>query len=348
MFKKNTVIVLGAAVSHEVGLPLGWGLKNRILEILPDQQSGNEYVRQALFMQQNVNVNAPACREIRRALPKAASIDNLIEHRGDDPAFTHCSKVGIIAAIVEGERASDLYRPEGATLGTISAEQTSYADLFRIMVGSASRAKLPQALRRVKFINFNYDRCLEHYLFDWLIGYSGLNPVEAAHLVSNELKVVRPYGSIGRLPIGLPQAASTDVAFGADLRELDLNGLAENILTFSEERGSDVDVAVKQMMTEADQLIVLGCAFHPQNIALLEPPTSRFRNAYGTCYVIPPKDPEGHSSPDLDRFALPTAKAFHAAFENMKLADGWIGIRNLTFEALTTKQLIAKFAPRWS
>lgn len=336
MFKPGTVIVLGAAVSNEVGLPLGAGLKTKIAGILPSEGSGDDYVRGALFNDGGLDANVPAVRGILSALPRAASIDNLIEHRGLDPAFKHCAKVGIVASILQGERQSRLFSKSG----NLAAEDTTYADLFRIIVGNASVAALPDALSRVSFINFNYDRCLEHYLFDWLKGYSGLAASEASRLVGN-LTVVRPYGTVGPLP----QSESEGVHFGQDLGRVDLNALAANILTFSEERKSGVDTAVRSIMREARQLIFLGCAYHPQNMKLLTPDYIPFEETYGTCYAPPPAD--DHSRPSLEGFAGPMIEAFQGTIYRWPAPDGYQGGRRVRFEALTSRQLVAKYAAEW-
>jgi hypothetical protein len=346
MLKRDTVIVLGAAVSNEVGLPLGWDLKQRISEVLPHQGSGREQVREALFEQRPLRENSLACRAIRAALPKAASIDNLIEHRGNDEVFKHCAKVGIVAAILEGERDSKLFRDSDTPIGGLDPGDNSYSALFRLIVGNTPVGRLNWALDRVSFVNFNYDRCLEHYFCDWLIGYSGLGEDGAAQLVA-KLKVVRPYGTVGALPIGHLRSDSNVVGFGAHLDDLDLNRLASNIKTFSEERASGDDDEPKRFIESADQLIFLGCAYHPQNLRLLRPQVRRFRRVYGTCYTPPPGDPNGHSSPPLAEFSAPTGRAFSDELGSWPLPNGWTGATEVTFQSHTSLQMITKYGAQW-
>lgn len=38
MLKPNTALILGAAMSAEVGMPLGKGLKGKIADVLPREQ----------------------------------------------------------------------------------------------------------------------------------------------------------------------------------------------------------------------------------------------------------------------------------------------------------------------
>jgi hypothetical protein len=46
---------------------------------------------------------------------------------------------------------------------------------------------------------FNYDRCIEQYLFHALQDYYGVSPHEASAMMAS-LKIFRPYGKIGDLP----------------------------------------------------------------------------------------------------------------------------------------------------
>ena len=346
MLPERTTFIIGAAVSNEVGLPLGWDLKAKICELLPHQSAGNDYVRDALYTGRDLNLAGKAVEAIRAALPKAASIDNLIEHRGADQVFKHCAKVGIVAAILNGERTSDLYTPPGSRTGSIDAESSSYAAIFRLIVGNVSRERIEEAFDRVSFINFNYDRCLEHYLYDWLSGYSGLEPASAARIVA-KLEVVRPYGSVGPLPIGAPPTQTGVVPFGSELYRVNLNEIAENILTFSEERQSQTDHHLKRITGSSNQIIFLGCAYHSQNLRILEPDTAVFKRAYGTCYNVPPKDPKNFSVPHISEFSAPTADAFERALRRWRYLLGATGGRVIKFEAHTSAQFIAKYGAEW-
>ena len=324
-------------------MPLGAALKEKIAGVLPHQNGGDDFVRHVLFVDGDLNVNSRACLAIRTSLPKASSIDSLIEHRGHDDAFKYCAKVGIVAAIMLSEHRSGLHRPRGSPLGTISAEECTYAAIFRMIVGNSSVRELPEAIRRVGIVNFNYDRCLEHYFHDWLIGYSGLDSSEAWNLV-DQLVVVRPYGWIGALP-GMQRGRRESVAFGAGLDGLEMGLLSKNILTFSEERASDVDEKLGGLTGDAHQVIFLGCAYHPQNLSLVRPKTSQARRIYGTCYVVPPTDKR--SEPSLESFSAPTRDAFTQSVD-WPADSRTQQLRRIQFEPLTCQQFTAKYGAEWT
>ena len=56
-------------------------------------------------------------------------------------------------------------------------------------------------LRNVTIINFNYDRTIEHFLFNRLQTNLGLDREEAGQaLGALTANMIRPYGSVGPLP----------------------------------------------------------------------------------------------------------------------------------------------------
>lgn len=81
MLENGLVIVLGAGFSAELKLPLGWRLKQDIMDLIPRRNGrGDEHVRWALLHGRDVDAAMAASEQLRRALPLAASIDNLVEH----------------------------------------------------------------------------------------------------------------------------------------------------------------------------------------------------------------------------------------------------------------------------
>jgi hypothetical protein len=51
----------------------------------------------------------------------------------------------------------------------------------------------------VSFIVFNYDRCIEHFIFHAAQSYYGVDPGRAAQFVA-AISFYHPYGSIAPLP----------------------------------------------------------------------------------------------------------------------------------------------------
>jgi len=140
------------------------------------------------------------------------------------------------------------------------------------------------------FVVFNYDRCLEHYLYEALQVYYDLPPNAAAALIK-ELRIYHPYGTVGALP-WLPRPDQVTVEFGSDAAAPVLLAQARGIRTFTQVADPKADEIenIRRSVAEADRLIFLGFAFDPMNLALLWPhgPASETSDAacYATAYKI--------------------------------------------------------------
>jgi hypothetical protein len=123
------------------------------------------------------------------------------------------------------------------------------------------------AFENVTIINFNYDRTVEHYLYLALQQHGGI-AAEAAKASVERLKVIRPYGSLGKLEWQTPEG----VAFGGNSSADEVVAAAKNIRTFTEQiEGDTIRPAIDIALEKACAVICLGFAFHPQNLELLTP-----------------------------------------------------------------------------
>jgi hypothetical protein len=120
--------------------------------------------------------------------------------------------------------------------------------------------------KNASFITFNYDRCLEHYLFHSIQDLYRLNENDAADVMS-ALKVLRPYGQVGSLE--WQRKAKHRVKFGGKDYD-DIGGLSEEIKTFNEQiQDKELLEAVHTTINNANRIVFLGFHFHKQNTDLL-------------------------------------------------------------------------------
>lgn len=346
MLRSHTVFIIGAGVSKELGLPLGAQLKHLIRDALPDDEGGGaDALRDQLFALDSPTDVSRAIRDLRAALLVGPSIDTVVEHRSFDPLLVHIAKTAILYCILEGERSSTIFNDEFEDLpAEDGGHDTTYGELFRLIVGSCDSEHLEDALGRVSIVNFNYDRCLEHYFVGALVNYSGLSISRAEQLVSG-LSTWHPYGVVA--PLHGVHRQPDAVRFGASPKRQNLTTLAKFIKTFSEERASNEDETIKSALAEASQVIFLGCALHPQNLRLISPATSWYRSAYGTCYMPPPSDPDGFAAPSMLEYAVPTINQFTDAVSAWRAPSDAAISRRIEFEPLTARQLMSKYAPAW-
>lgn len=287
MFAKRTTIVVGAGASKEAGLPTGQDLKDLIAKSLNikfdwrEQKSGDHKISEALRLHvrksdtpgTDINPHLHAARHIFEAMPQALSIDNFIDtHRRDDK-IELCGKLAIVRSILAAESRSELYvdeqkrerrHPEFRNL-----QDTWYTSFFQLLTENCRLEDLVERARSITLIIFNYDRCVEHFLYHALQNYYKASPQEAAEIVQT-IEIHHPYGKVGFLPW---QQRSAAVEFGADPSPQQLLDLASQIKTFTEgtDPFSSEIASIRTSMLQASIVVFLGFAFHRLNMRLIAP-----------------------------------------------------------------------------
>lgn len=282
MFRTKTLFVLGAGSSCEFGLPAGKELKERIsdkIDIRFDDigrhQSGDLKIFEALTVHAKKSADIAAdinkylkyARTLIGALPLAISIDNLLDaHR--NPITQLCGKLGIVKSITEAEEKSSLYFLEkmGGEFDARTSADSWLAGFTQILTESVPLEEIDGIFDNVSIINFNYDRCVEHYLENALRKYYGISGVRAREAVL-KLQIIHPYGKVGRLAWQPGSAIENEFGGKANLLEL-----ADQIKTFNEQVSDRVLLGfIKSQYLGAERIVFLGFAFHPQNLELLKP-----------------------------------------------------------------------------
>ena len=311
MSNKKTLYIVGAGASREAGLPTGHKLKETIADLLDmrfdfsEQISGDDYICDALriyvsqpeIQEKDINPYLHAARRIRDAMPQAISIDSFIDTHNGDKKIELCGKLAIVRSILDAERNSKLYiDPSNSNnrLNFSALEKTWYASFMKLLSENCTKENLPKRLKSVALIVFNYDRCIEHFLYNSLQNYYGLKPHEAEKLV-NEIEIYHPYGVVGNLPWQGDQS----VPFGAEPDAQILLTLAHQIKTFTE--GTDPEssniAAIHDRVSRANPIVFLGFAYHKLNMELLWPKgrifnTTEPRSCFGTAMGISEHDCE--------------------------------------------------------
>lgn len=283
----KTVFVIGAGASCEVNLPSGHQLRDKISEALDlrfggfDKLiSGDSIIFDAL---QRVKTDATpigdlvaACRHIRDGMLTAKSIDNYIDSHADDKCIELCGKLAIVRLILDAEQTSFLYLDANATaaadrkLNFAKLQKTWFSSFMHKITEHCSPRDLPARLKSIALVIFNYDRCIEHYLYYALQNhYPSISPTDAVELVK-QIEIYHPYGSVGPLSCIDP---AKGIDFGGEPNSNKLLDLASSIRTFSEsvDPPSRDIILTRQLILGSPRLIFLGFAFHQMNINLLMP-----------------------------------------------------------------------------
>jgi len=308
---KSLVLVVGAGASKEVNLPVGAELKQQIAKVLAvriiggfELAGGDDYITEAFRILATSSGGRPgdmnslldAARLICGAMPQAISIDNFIDsHRGKEE-IALCGKLAVARCILAAEAKSTLRFDRSnmySRMNFDSLEDTWFSAFFKLLTENCRRQDLVARLQEVSIISFNYDRCVEHYLYSALQNYFSLTPEESAEALSS-LEIYHPYGTVGVLP-WMDKAGG--IEFGATPRAGQLIEVAKQLRTFTEgtdARTSDVS-AIRALVTTAERIAFLGFSFQRLNLELLLPDPQRkdpprLRPVYATALGISQSD----------------------------------------------------------
>lgn len=283
--ENDTVYIIGAGASKEANLPTGYELKGIIANLLNiqfdwrEQKNGDylivnalrEHVKELDGRSGDINPYIKEAWHIRDALPQAISIDNFIDSQKGNNALALCGKLSIVRSILISEKSSLLhFKNERAdsTIKFTDIENTWYIPFFQIITENCSVSELEERLKKITLIIFNYDRCVEHFLFHAFRNYYRVSEQEAAELVKN-ISIYHPYGKVGHLEW---QDKNMATEFGADINTEKLLYLADKIKTFTE--GTDPDssdiVEIRRRVGNAQRIVFMGFAFHKLNMGLLK------------------------------------------------------------------------------
>ena len=297
------VFVIGAGASKEVKLPIGSELKKLVAKTLDIQvnefqilTSGDRTIYEAFCIassepSRKMYQFLDASRRIRDAMPQASSIDQFIDDHRGDKCIELCGKLAIGRTILNAEAQSSLFVDQTKGVCQLKHHQLedTWFNSFRQLFTS-HLADLRRLLSSVALIVFNYDRCIEHYLYYALQNYYSIRAEEAASLLQH-LEIYHPYGSVGALP-WQNTAPEFKIEFGATPRARDLIDLTSKIKTFTEgtDESSSNILAIRSTIAAAKKIVFLGFSFNPMNLDLLRPPSLPGplpdRPVYATAYQL--------------------------------------------------------------
>ncbi|ORE89460.1 hypothetical protein ATO7_06255 [Oceanococcus atlanticus] len=329
--KAGYVFVIGAGASFELGLPLGYQLKEKVaaaLRLDPDDPRTSAWgnrVTDALRQLDAQHITPisqleAAANAISESMPTAESIDNYVhQHRGNHN-IALCAKLAIAYCILGEERESKLKlnyerKDREPRINYEGLDGTWLLPFFQLITKGAAVHDLHARFEQITLVIFNYDRCVEHFLHSALINHYRID-VASATTIMERLTIFHPYGKVGDLPwMGND---SVRVSFGADPNPSELIALAKQIRTFSEsteEHARDATVQrIRYALDIAQRIVFLGFAFDDMNMELLTPPSDsthkdiahliRKARIFGTAKGISTEDKDVVERDITNRFAV--------------------------------------------
>jgi hypothetical protein len=300
MLRQKTLLVIGAGTSCEFDLPAGDGLRNRIADLANMRHGGgDDLIRDAISTWPDPQAGYAAAMRLVQGVRLAPSIDTFLDSHREDNELVRVGKLGIARAILGAERQSSLWQSGSGSFDFHSERSdrpapfdTWLGRLFRILQPGVAAGAPELIFDNLTIANFNYDRCVEHFLFYALQDLFALPPTKAAQVMA-KLDVIHPYGAVGAL--SWERRDTPKLAFGDDrLSWRDLEIAASGIRTFTEQKHDPDDVArMLGALVTADQIAFLGFGFHEQNMRLLTPTApARASSVFATVFEQSGQDAE--------------------------------------------------------
>lgn len=264
MISVPTVLVLGAGASAPFGYPVGSVLTEQIKSELRPNQPGQ--LHHELI---SAGFSADLLLKFRDELrySQRASIDAFLEDWEAD--FMDVGKAAIAASLIRHEDRDK-----------VVDEPNWYRRLFAEMTDEKDFSK-----NQLHIVTFNYDRSLEYFLLRCLPSRHHVTQAEAVKWVS-QMKIIHMYGSLG----GLPELCAGGRAYGESGAAATLAAAKEiHLIRGSETPASFVDA--RNLMKNAERIIVLGFGFEKQNLARLGlMDFAKAAQVFATLYKVFPVD----------------------------------------------------------
>lgn len=189
--------------------------------------------------------------QFRTALVRSQmhSVDAFLERR---PEFIEPGKAAMAYSLLKHERA-DLFKLEDHWYRFLWNQLNSSFDDFHV--------------NKLSVITYNYDRSLEHYLFEAMLHTFGRSPEDCLDKMS-AIRFVHLHGSLGSLPW---QGESNVRRFGEHLPSSDaLRETANSMIVIHEGKDNSPEYEeARRLMSEANRIYFLGFGYGATNMKRL-------------------------------------------------------------------------------
>lgn len=197
----------------------------------------------------------------------ADSIDDFLSQCKDD-VDVQFGKLTILKVILEKEQRakefgdSTLFKWEESWLRVLFGEE------FRFVEGVEELKRKLEDMQ-FYFVIFNYDRCVEHFLYTAIQNYYGLED-EGTKSIIDKMRFYHVYGQLAPLR-GRPEDCPVGFGEAFDGMPDDLYHLVPNIKIVNEDRGDAENIRDKigAQIRDAGKVYILGFGFQDSNWKLL-------------------------------------------------------------------------------
>ena len=288
MITRPTVLILGAAASMPYGFPSGPDLKKLVFRALSEWHN----TRRLPALLQHNGHTVEKIKKFQFDLGRSPdySIDAFLEHHED---YIVIGKEAIAGVLLPNEKDSYLFE-NWLSRDAEKLEGSWYQHLFNELVVDTNINRFEK--NQLSVVTFNYDRSLEHFLFESLKSkFQGLQDCQCTAILSN-IPIIHVYGSLGRLSW---QKSDSDSEIPYNTRAISsqpeemaerIRNAGESIKILHEYKRPTIELnKAHELLREAERIYFLGYGYNPVNTKRLLPGLLiKKENMWGTAYKISP------------------------------------------------------------
>lgn len=262
MIDKKTVFILGAGASCPYGYPTGAGLRQEICESFKGQ-----YRRHVEATESNSSVRERKFQEIGNFVDKfekssTKSIDLFLAR---NKSLAGMGKYVIAFKVLEAEQKSR-FRER-----SFNPQQDWYFYLFNRLTDELEKKERLNQFHRnnVSFITFNYDRSLEHFLFESLRNSFSEIPENEIINEIKQIKIIHIYDKVAPLRW---QDEQEGIGYKPEVSKGTLKTFSRNLKTIYEALSSAPIDEARALIEDAKQIFILGFGYATENMVIVKLP----------------------------------------------------------------------------
>ena len=292
--KYSYVFIIGAGGSFPYGFPLGIDLYDNICGHFP------YYVQNYLEENQGTvrGINTHLMNIAHEFSKQLRSTNNVSidKYLNINTSFYDEGILAIISEIFNCEKQS-LLPPN---VDNKYKKNDWYSYLYQKMIQGLNTIDdiLSINKNKISFITFNYDRSLEHYLFNTLYGLvknAGVQKKQFAEIFC-KIPFIHVFGNIGNLPWQKGEYSNNLyyskewVEYGSEIKDVDPISVAQHIKDkiqiMYEKRQDNLEINnAKELILNADRILFLGFGYDEQNLEILDlPELLKNKQVFGTAF----------------------------------------------------------------
>lgn len=262
MIEEKTVFIIGAGASRPYGYPIGKELREEICSEFVKNSRAYFEAKESLASSLRIELGRAETFVEKFDNSSITSIDLFLAR---NPEFMLMGKWAIIFRIFIAETRST-FREQMP-----NRNQDWYSYLFERLTDELIRKEdyVHFGENNVSFITFNYDRSLEHFLYESL--FNSFNGIGAGKIQEqiNKLRVIHVFGQIAGLDW---QELESRIEYGRDINLIDIQRLADKLRIIYEEEENPALEEARELISKANRVFFLGFGYAKENCEVLKLP----------------------------------------------------------------------------